>query len=553
MTAITLRLWQKLAISLLCAAATRGVAFGLGDIAAGSRVWLQGYDGWSTSPGFANDGVLRLETVDEPLDVGFSIDAPGVLTNRSDGLILIGAGAGGNRHLGGNLWNQGTLDIAAYFELSHGGQVVNDGTITVESGASLAVLGFGAEFDQSSGSLTIADKTANYPVFYADQCRFVYSGGLIDGPLTFARSTFVVGDAVTNGLSLAFEGDPCAYDGRFSRTRTLLVYNSGSFTNTSILFTNLTDIDGSLTVSATGGPVSVLFPVAGVVGAHGFLSVYAPTNECAVVGSLGNDGSISVHGSLAFRSQGGSDGVIVTNRGTMDLATGANLDVDGLLRIEGGRATMVAGRLGASRGVVITGGQFEAGGKVDAGVTNGGLLAADQSAPLVITRDFAQSASGELRINLASGGTNQAPSALVVSNNLTLGGKLTVNNTGGAALSEGSKVTLATAGTLAGSFTSVSLPSLSAGLNWADATTNGVVQFKVVRNASALAVALTVGAGTNVVNVIGPPASTLKVQTTTDLVSWSDLRTISPFNGSVSVSAPHTSGGKAFYRAVVEP
>jgi hypothetical protein len=88
-----------------------------GNIASGQSLWVQGNNAFQSatltvSNGVVNDGTILLQSADSTWSETLSTGT-GTLTNASDGTIQVAKGTGGSRLLNGTVINQGTVTVGA--------------------------------------------------------------------------------------------------------------------------------------------------------------------------------------------------------------------------------------------------------------------------------------------------------------------------------------------------------------------------------------------------------------------------------------------------------
>jgi len=131
---------------------------------------------------------------------------------------------------------------------------------------------------------------------------------------------------------------------------------------------------------------------------------------------------------------------------------------------------------------------------------------------------------------------------------MAIGNSLVVTLTNGFVPTNGSSFTLASASTLTGQFSSLTLPALSGNLAWHVRYGSGALKLLVappltVTNASVLP------DGTFQLDIAGPPADAYDIQTSTNLLDWQTVETNSPFSGSLIFNDTNaTQFNQRFYR-----
>lgn len=133
---------------------------------------------------------------------------------------------------------------------------------------------------------------------------------------------------------------------------------------------------------------------------------------------------------------------------TLEVAQGVQLGVANQLVVGAGATLSGGGRVIGS--VVVSGGTVSPG-------------ASASAATLTVTGDVSESGASAMAMDLAGAGQSDA---LKVSGSLTLAGSLTVSALGGYVPQAGDTFDLFDAGSVGGSFNSVTLPALGTGLTW---------------------------------------------------------------------------------------
>jgi autotransporter-associated beta strand protein len=197
----------------------------------------------------------------------------------------------------------------------------------------------------------------------------------------------------------------------------------------------------------------------------------------------------------------------------ISIASGAMFDVASL----GGGFVLGAAQTLMGNGTVI--GNVIANGTVSPGASVGRLTIFGDA-----------TLAGNTMIELTKAGAALANDVLSVGGTLTCGGTLSVSHTGDP-LAESDSFRLLSAGTLTGSFTSLSLPALSPGLAWNVSTLNSDGWLRVV-GSNAAPVIDSVSINSNEVVITGSggaPGTTYSVVTATNvalpLPQWSSIAT----------------------------
>jgi autotransporter-associated beta strand protein/YVTN family beta-propeller protein len=139
--------------------------------------------------------------------------------------------------------------------------------------------------------------------------------------------------------------------------------------------------------------------------------------------------------------------------------TGTTTIGGGTLQVDGSLASAVTVQSGAKlAGIgILSGG---------ATVQTGGTLAPGDSAAGTMTINNTLGLSGNALMEVSKTGTNLSSDRVVGLSSVTYGGSLVVTNVGAGTLGAGDSFTLFSASGYSGSFTNLTLPSLSGGLTW---------------------------------------------------------------------------------------
>jgi len=443
-----------------CTTTPSGTVAALEWDAGASAAGAEDGDGnWGSSGASWWNGSAAVAWADNSLSVfgaGTSTNCSVLLTDDvTPSGVLFNANNGGSYNIssgGGGLNLAGTPTIAANNDatisayLKGGGLVkaglgmltltvanTNTGPITVNGGRLVSTVscwytprGIGSGLlTVNSGS--VAEFTATHG-FGADASG--RSATLNGGTLQFDRENYVSGLALTAG-SVIGSGE--------LRTVGGAVYTINPATNPSVLSLTLNFVGApSFNVGRGSGPVDLLVTGSGYNSA-GFTKSGAGLMCCT--GNLTNSGATTLNaGTLQVDGSLGSNSVTVQNS-----------------------ATLAGG--GFINGPTIV----QAGGTLSPGDRSIGTLTFGSSLTL--------SSGSQTVMEISKSGTGLTNDSAAVSGALTLGGSLSVTNTGTNGLAAGDSFKLFGAGTFAGGFASLALPVLATNLVW-DATkvaTNGTI------------------------------------------------------------------------------
>jgi hypothetical protein len=311
-----------------------------GNVAFGQTLWVQGrnFVGSATlrsAAGFSNAGTIRLESIDQALWNANVVVSSGALTNATGGTLRAGAGPGGTRVIDGN--------------------VVNQGTLTVEPGCSLfAVRTGGPTFDQNAGSIS-----ADGP-FSHEGGRFNFNGGALSGSVAVRSAQLSVAATVTTPSTVLALGNSTLLD---NASPAVTVWVQGR------------NVIGSATLTIAAG--------AGNAGTLRLESIDAGWNVTVSVasGALTNAPSGTIRtgaGSGGFRIINGN----VVNQGTVVVESGAT----GTLFINGTYTQAASGSFNPD--LSSTYGRLSVNGAVSLGGVLNPTLTGTQTSPLtLITND----------------------------------------------------------------------------------------------------------------------------------------------------------------------
>ncbi|HRZ57308.1 MAG TPA: immunoglobulin domain-containing protein, partial [Candidatus Paceibacterota bacterium] len=159
----------------------------LSDNLARTILWVEGNVNYGSArllmpTGVMNHGVLRLEaTQNDAWERGSFLEVQtGSLTNAIDGIIDVRAGHGDRRVLEGN--------------------VVNEGSILIESDTSLEVIGTAPVFVQTTGQIDARG------AFLLSSGRFDLLGGVLKGTVRVLNTAVLIGDGLGDASTLRLVG-----------------------------------------------------------------------------------------------------------------------------------------------------------------------------------------------------------------------------------------------------------------------------------------------------------------------------------------------------------
>lgn len=362
-------------------------------------------------------------------------------TLQGGGLVKTGAAtltlSGTNSSTGGATVNAGTLKLTGTVATLGSGNITNNATLEWNTASASRIISSinafaGAGLFLKSGANNLQLQGANASTFSG---TVSVAGGLfiLDTATGFENGApnldLSGGDIV---LGTAFDGGTATFGnlsgggqvrmdwGATSVTRTLSLNQTGNTTYSGVIGFRSTQPNRIMNVIKTGAGALTLTGT----------GIYTGTTAI-------NGGTLLV------------DGILTTNTtSTVTLATNATLGGTGVIN-------------GATT------------------VQNGGTLSPgdDGVGKLTVSNNVIFNSGGRALMKLARNGGVTTNDLLFVSGTLNRNGSLIVTNTGTDALAAGDSFTLFSAGTLAGVFTTLSLPPLTGGLGWSTNTfaTNGTL------------------------------------------------------------------------------
>ena len=451
---------------------------------------------WILNTGTAGPLTLDVSTGAPLVTVNNQTATIGAIVTGSKGLTKAGSGIlvlnGANTYTGVTTVNAGTLVIGNNTELNStatgGGIVVaTTGTLQLNAGASggsypkcsITVNGAGASATTGlyvntgvnhSCQAKITLTTAATTVRAAGAGTGTLSGFDINGTMLQTDAS-ASGSIVSSGINLGGSGYGFALSttagtntatGDLEIDGNLLnagvdgfgVYFNGTgsvlVTSPSAAFTN--NVRNKLTINSTG---TLIFG-----GANAFVGgTYGGSVVFGSSGKLKWDRTASAQTFSGVMSGAGS--LIKSNTGTLTLS-GTNT-YTGTTTISGGTLN-VTGALSTGAVTVQSGGTLAGSGTIGGAVTvqSGGAIAPAGT----LTTSSTVSLAGTTSMHVGKSGTTLSNDKLSGITTVTYGGTLTITNNGPTALASGDSFTLFSATTRSGSFSSISLPTLTAGLTW---------------------------------------------------------------------------------------
>ncbi len=332
----------------------------------------------------------------------------------------------------------GTLTLAGTGKaLGTGTTTLNGGTLVLSGGGNLG-----------SGALAFATGT----------------GLTINQDLALSQTVTGPGTIVSTG-SCTVSGNMTGFTGSYTHNSSTV---SSSFTNSSATSANAAyqiastqgSIQGLIAGITTGTNTLQLGSLSGVAGSLFRNSLSTTGTNTLQIGNLGTDTEFA--GTIG----GGGGTLALTKVGTGILTlsgansyNGATLVSAGTLRVNG--STAAASAVTVANNATLSGGGTIAGATT---IQSGGNLSPGaDTATLAFSNNLTVQAGANVRLEVNK--TSNTCDKLAVNGTFTRGGNLIVTSTG-APLAGGETFDLFDAGTLTGSFATVTLPTLAAGLQW---------------------------------------------------------------------------------------
>jgi hypothetical protein len=419
-----------------------------------------------TSNGFQNDGILRLETIDDAYNITLVVN--GVVTNNSTGRVEINPGAGGGRMISADWINQGLFKVDYSIDLSRSnGFFLQRGIFIIAANQDVFLYNTNGFFNQEQGALTINGRME------LKEASFNYTGGTITGSPTLINSALFIAPTVTNRVSFEFNGPYSRLVSDVQPEQSLraegTLRDGPSVLSSSTGFRNA----GTILLDSTNSPVS-----ASLIAAQG-----AITNLAS--------------GMIDVRAGAGGEREI-------------NADLINLGEI----------RIGADCTISPISGSFTNAGQVS--------IAPDQT--LIVQSNYLQDAAASLAIGLSQPEIGFAQESIEVLGTAQLDGRLQIVLAEGVSPAPLDEFILLRSKARSGYFSSAILPPLSDGMFWNIDYTTNVVTLSVTDSFTAPALKPSLlPDGHFRLLFAGSVGGGYILQTSTNLLSWSGLRTNQPF------------------------
>lgn len=430
------------------------------------------------------------------------------LSGRNNATVAI-RNISGENHLNGGT----TIGVGGSYYIfeSLAGTLNLGGTFTSGGGSSRTLTFQGDGSFTFKGPVTLGSATA-YPILKSGAGTLTFSGtgnnfgtgattlngGTLvwngTGTLGTGALTFAAGTALTLYQNLAFtqtvtgpgtiyNSGSCTISGNHSGFTGNYTHDS-TFVSTSFASVNATSANASYHIASNQGSIQGLIAgvtsgtntyqlgaLSGVPGSLFRNSLSTTGTNTLQIGNLGTDTEFA--GTLG--GGGGTLALTKVGTGTLTLSgpctyNGPTLINAGTLRVNG--STAAASAVTVANNATLSGGGT-LGGAVNV-LSGGNLSPGADTATLTFSGNLTLQAGANLRLDL--NGSTDTCDKLAVTGTLNRGGNLILTHTGDPLIG-GETFDLFDAATLTGSFSSVSLPTLSSGLQWntASLATSGVI------------------------------------------------------------------------------
>lgn len=484
------------------------------NVPPGKLVWLQGYDFSPATPGFRNEGTVKLECVDDALHIQLDVATPG-MDNAPGGRLLFQPGAGGSRGFSGQLLNLGDVlvNYSATFSV-RGTEVDNRSNFLVNPYATVLFAGPEVAFTQTDGTVDCGEK------FELRDGLFDWQGGNLRGEPILVRSIFRLAPAITQPFTAHLQGEGASFEGVLRADQNLRVVGSATHGKAKVTSPAPLTLAGTLTLGSVDSPEAVEWNAPGglLIAQGGVLKA-----ERGAGGGRRISGPVEVLGTLrveaALELQGATP---LIHQGNINVADIGYLSVDGPIIQRAGTTLLSGGTLHTPAAYALEGGSLSGFGTVSGTLTNAAEVSVRQSSRnLLVLGDYWQSPSGNLTVTLGPGQPSQAPPAVIITGTARFAGTIRIVADEGARLTPGTRHALLACHHLHGGLDHIIVPELPTGLHWEFQMDAGTLMAKVADGASHPS--LRVDAGTDGVprlTVADAPPFGFDIEYSPDLSTW---------------------------------
>jgi len=543
---------------------------GIGNINLFGRTLVNETNGtWAGSPGGSainfSGGVLS-NAPGATFDCAFD----GTMVN--DGGTDLFANGGLFRKTGGTgsttisvpFYNNGTTEVQTA-TLTLNNVVMSDGTITVFSGANLA-LGGGTQFYSPSsvvtgaGSVTVSGATVNMAGNLTSNVLNITAGTInFNGTNTAAPAMFNITNGTAGGSNLVTVSGPMKWLAGSIDGTNLILANGGLSLgngNGNLNLTSRTLVNGA-NGTWNGSPGGTIAFSGGAV----LSNTAAGTFDCTFDGSMiNNNGANLIANSGLFRKTGGTNATVIgvpfNNAGTVEVQTGT-LYFSGQPYVQTSGATELnGGSISNSLPLRIQGGILQGNGKIGGSVTNAGITypgATGGVGRTLITGAYTQTTNGALDFEISGTNIGNGFAQLAVSNSAILNGTLNVNFTNGFSPTTNDSFIILTCTNRLGIFSAFNYPSNGYDMTLVYTASNVTLQIAEVYTPTSSIVSLqpgNPGSGSNTLVLSGISGDYYAVQFATNIIGpWMDFSTnLAGTNGNWIVIDPSATNASRFYR-----
>ena len=543
----------------------------LGDLPAGQTLWVQGNNtlgsaALTATNGFANKGLLRLESIESSWNSGITLSS-GTLTNALGATIHVGLGSFGPRVFTADILNQGTLNLQQSLDLAKpGGVFVNRAVMDLNTNLSLNFDPSGQQqFTQAAGTLTLRDGSQLSGVggtinitggtiqiganVNLRNLNLNYNGGQFAGQMPYLVNTKFQIAPAAGAASLLVVGVQDQLLGDLPAGQTLWVQGNNTLGSAALVTTNGFANRGTLRIeSIESSWNSALSLSSGVL-------TNAATGRIEVNRGSGGPRSLD----FPIRNQGtirvGTDVSLnfsQANEGTVQIQGGATVDVIGSYSQTAGETSLNDGTLRSTNKVLLTGGSLTGNGTVRAEVESTATIA-PAGGTLIIEGKLTQGLGGTLAFR-AKDSSAAGVDRLAVLGPVVLAGALRLDALPDFRPKYGISYALVNGAAITGTFTNISLPPLPADLNWKLEYHPTSVTLRTIRSAGTVAVdeGKVNPDGTFGFAFSGVLNASYSLEASTNLVNWIPLtnfiQTVNPIQ---IVDPGSTNFPRRFYRAIV--